>query len=102
MYASNLTWYLNRTTEVEQNTLPDDWFGTSTVTGYNPLETMTTVASDYYIDDSVVTDSLDIPPVTESAITQIMSIVTRILDLPYLKFMLCFAVIVGLVAWFLH
>lgn len=103
MQPSVFTWYLNRTVEVADNTLPADWLGTGTAAFQNPMETMTTVVpSDYEIDEDTIEDSLDIPQRILSAMGFVVGVFTQILSLRYVTFMICFGLVVGLLGWFLH
>lgn len=103
MYASNFTWYFNRSEEVEENTLPAEWLETTTYYIDNPLSTVTTVIpSDYDITTQDVDPFLDIPEKITAAMQGCIFWLGRLLNLKYVTFLLCFVLVVGLVAWLIH
>lgn len=103
MYSSNFTWYFNRTEDIEQSTNPAEWYGTSTVSFQNPMETATTIVPpNYLIDEDTIEDSLDIPQRILGAMGFVIGIITQLLSLKYVTFMLCFGIVVALLGWFLH
>lgn len=103
MYAGAWTWYLNRTTEVSENTLPAEWLETTTYDIDNPLSTVTTVIpSDYDITTQDIDPFLEIPEKITAAMQGCIFWLGRLLNLKYVTFLLCFVLIVGLVAWLIH
>ena len=103
MERSVIVLYINGQQTVKQTTaLPNSWFGTTVPTISSPIDTVTTVRTDMVIDETGVSNSLEYPPVIESALVQLMSIISTVLTLKYIRFLLGFAIITGLIAWFLH
>lgn len=99
MYAGAWTWYLNRTTEVEEQTLPAEWFETTTAT-LPELTTYTTVATTVPYEGVLTT--LTIPSDIRPAIAQFEQIVYDLWALHYMPFIIIFGILVALAAWLLH
>lgn len=102
MQPSVFTWYLNRTVEVPDNTMPAEWLQSTAATTTSPFSTMTTIASDLIPDDQMIEQNLTTPPWIEGAVAQILALVSQLIQLRYIRFILGFVIIVSLVAWFLH
>lgn len=101
MYASNWTWYLNRSVDVEDNTLPDDWFVDTTATVVNPVESYTTVIGTQIPWDDIE-HQMDLPIAVENAVLYIYDLVSQILVMRYLTFMIVFGLSCALICWILH
>lgn len=99
MYASNFTWYFNRSEDVEENTLPADWFETTTAS-IPELTTYTTVATTVPYEGVLTT--LTIPADIRPAIAQFEQIVYDLWNLHYMPFIIIFGILVALAAWLLH
>lgn len=103
MERSLIILYINGQQTVKQTTaIPESWLNTTVPTISSPIDTVTTVRTDMVIDETGVSNSLEYPPVIESALVQLMSIISTVLTLKYIRFLLGFAIITGLIAWFLH
>lgn len=99
MYASNFTWYYNRSEQVEENTLPAEWFETTTAS-IPELTTYTTVATTVPYEGVLTT--LTIPADIRPAIAQFEQIVYDVWNLHYMPFIIIFGILVALAAWLLH
>lgn len=101
MYAGAWTWYLNRTTDVEEQTLPNDWFVDTTATVINPAESYTTViGTDIPWDD--IQHQMELPVAVENAVLYIYDLVSQVLVMRYLTFMIVFGLGCALICWILH
>lgn len=101
MYAGAWTWYLNRTTEVEEETLPSDWFVDTTATVVNPVESYTTVIGTQIPWDDIQ-HQMDLPVAVENAVLYIYDLISQVLVMRYLTFMIVFALGCTLICWILH
>ena len=99
MYASNFTWYYNRSERVEENTLPAEWLETTTAS-IPELTTYTTVATTVPYEGVLTT--LTIPADIRPAIAQFEQIVYDLWNLHYMPFIIIFGILVALAAWLLH
>lgn len=99
MYAGAWTWYLNRTTEVSENTLPAEWLETTTAS-VPVYTTYTTVATT--VDYQGVLTTLTVPVDIRPAIATFEQIVYDLWNLHYMPFIIIFSILCGLAAWLLH
>lgn len=89
--------------DYEEQTLPADWFATTSATFVNPMDTYTTIIpTDYDISSSQYDPLLDIPAKIDTAINFAILGFGRIMNFKYITFVVCFVLIVGLVAWLIH
>ena len=103
MNGAGVTFYGNLFYNEEQQTLPSDWFETTSASFQNPMDTYTTIIpTDYDISSSQYDPLLDIPSKIDTAINFILLGFGRIMNFKYISFLVCFVLIVGLVAWLLH
>ena len=92
-----------RETIVETTAIPQDWFETTTASFQNPMDTYTTIIpTDYDISSSQYDPLLEIPSKIDTAINFIILGFGRIMNFKYISFVVCFVLIVGLVAWLIH
>lgn len=84
-------------------TPPADFYATTTATFQNPMDTYTTIIpTDYDISSSQYDPLLEIPSKIDTAINFIILGFGRIMNFKYISFVVCFVLIVGLVAWLIH
>ena len=89
--------------DVEQQTLPADWFETTTIAVDNPLSTATTVIDESQYSLDVDTDPfLTLPVAISNGIHLLLTPIGIILDLKYVTFFVCFCLVCFIVAWLLH
>lgn len=95
-------WKVNQT--IEQTTaIPQNWLETTTASFENPMDTYTTIIpTDYDISSSQYDPLLEIPSKIDTAINLIILGFGRIMNFKYITFVVCFVLIVGLVAWLIH
>lgn len=99
MNASVATVYGQTWQNVEEQTLPSDWFQTTTQTipTYTTQTTMvTTVDYESYL------STLTVPADVRPAIAQLDQLINDLWSLHYIPFVVCFALIMGLAIWLLH
>lgn len=85
--------------DYEEQTLPSDWFQTTTQTipTYTTQTTMlTTVDYESYL------STLTVPADVRPAIAQLDQLINDLWSLHYIPFVVCFALIMGLAIWLLH
>lgn len=99
MYASNFTWFFNRSEEVGENTFPAEWLETTTAS-IPELTTYTTVATTVPYEGVLTT--LTIPADIRPAIAQFEQIIYDLWNLHYMPFIIIFGILVALAAWLLH
>ena len=84
---------------MEENTLPAEWFETTTAS-IPELTTYTTVATTVPYEGVLTT--LTIPADIRPAIAQFEQIVYDVWNLHYMPFIIIFGILVALAAWLLH
>lgn len=96
------TWKVNQT--IEQTTaIPQDWLTGTAGTYTTDFSTMTTVVPTICdIDDNEFNAFIDIPNKIVAGINLCILGVGSLLNLKYVTFLVCFVLIVGLVAWLIH
>ena len=83
--------------------IPPSWYETTTATFQNPMDTYTTIIpTDYDISSSQYDPLLEIPQKIDTAINFAILGFGRIMNFKYITFVVCFVLIVGLVAWLIH
>lgn len=103
MRPSTCIRFLTGYQDIEEQTLPSDWFATTSATFQNPMDTYTTIIpTDYDISSSQYDPLLEIPSKIDTAINFIILGFGRIMNFRYISFVVCFVLIVGLVAWLIH
>lgn len=103
MNGAGVTFYGNLFYNEEQQTLPADWFVNTTVTFETDVTTMTTVVPDICnIDDDDFNAFIDIPNKIVAGINLCIVGIGSFLNLKYVTFVICFVLIVGLIAWLIH
>ena len=104
MEASIINLYaVTRSYIVQTTAIPQNWLETTTATFQNPMDTYTTVIpTDYDISSSQYDPLLEIPSKIDTAINFVILGFGRIMNFKYITFVICFVLIVGLVAWLLH
>lgn len=103
IHSSNITWYFNRTEDIEQSTLPAEWLTTVTNNIENPFETMTTIVPpEMDFTDTDLSPFVTIPEKITFAINMFLVTVGQLLQLKYMTFTISFILIVCLFAWLLH
>ena len=83
--------------------IPESWLTNTTYIYDNPVQTVTTVVpADYDIVTADVSPYIAIPQKITDGIDYTLLIIGRLLELRYLSFLICFVLIVGLIAWLIH
>lgn len=99
MRPSSFNKFLTGYQNIEQQTLPSDWFATTTqsISSYTTQTTVVTTV-DY---ESYVT-TLTVPTDVRYALSYFESIIYSLWSLKYIPFIVIFAIIVALCGWLLH